>query len=683
MADNSSRNVSQRAEISTERSSLSEIYFRAYSCVDQGLWFDENGLPDVAVGLYEGALELIDKAGNMPGATENENYLKMLSARGMVVDRLQWLRSRCNGEEKSQTADVEPPVCFLEAFEPCRDAELICQIDDGVQLFYILGDEATIPSYPTKLQIFKYTKPPQSESESELKTVGFISVGSWVYPLLPGKSPVLHSTFGAYIFPSCSEDPTDPKVGLMLPPNLDKEKLKQFEDIVHESTMCVDQKEPPKLTETEEKSLSAKIANFLVSGGTYVALGIRECAEKTSDIIERKSSLLSSRVSFSESKLAGYPRVQTGVHYLRKGSKLAVKVSGYLADQVGVAASRLGKLLASEASKRMKKDGVVSKAVYGAAEVASGGICGAAAVWVSMEEAARILGKSIANGSVRVMEQKYGPSVATLTDDALHTLGYCGATAWNVHNIGPKAIAKETVRELGLSLSKEGSSRNLKMKKPSPPQMEIVEIEDKKKEKKKKLQQESDFTLDESTEPGIIYMSTIPYSMTVKQVRDILESYGTIGRIYFHKEQVEGKNGKRRRRYTEGWVEFADKRVAKRVAMMLNNKQVGGRKRSRAYECLWNMKYLHRFKWYHLTEQLTYERNLHRQRLQMEVSQAKREARFFSQQLEKGKHLSKLEQHVLKKGGLWERYQRQIKQRKPFVEKKSVDRTKLLKSILQ
>ncbi|KAL1244000.1 Activator of basal transcription [Trichinella spiralis] len=95
------------------------------------------------------------------------------------------------------------------------------------------------------------------------------------------------------------------------------------------------------------------------------------------------------------------------------------------------------------------------------------------------------------------------------------------------------------------------------------------------------------------------------------------------------------------------------------------------------------MKYLHRFKWHHLTEQLAYERNLHRQRLQMEVSQAKREARFFSQQLEKGKHLSKLEQHVLKKGGLWERYQRQIKQRKPFVEKKAVDRTKLLKSILQ
>ncbi|KRY29727.1 Activator of basal transcription 1 [Trichinella spiralis] len=669
MADNSSRNVSQSAETSTERSSLSEIYFRAYSSVDQGLWFDENGRPDVAVGLYEGALELIDKAGNMPGATENEHYLKMLTARDMVVDRLQWLRSRCSGEEKSQTADVQPPACFLEAFEPCRDAELICQIDDGVQLFYILGDEATIPSYPTKLQIFKYTKPPQSEGESELKTVGFISVGSWVYPLLPGKSPVLHSTFGAYIFPSCSEDPTDPKVGLMLPSNLDKEKLKQFEDIIHECTMCVDQQEPLKLTETEEKSLSAKIANFLVSGGTYVALGIRECAEKTSDIIERKSSILSSRVNFSESKLAGYPRVQTGVHYLRRGT-----------DQVGVAGRRLGKLLASEANKRMKKGGVVSKAVYGAAEVASGGICGAAAVWVSMEEAARILGKSIANGSVRIMEQKYGPSAATLTDDALHTLGYCGATAWNVHNIGPKAVAKEAVKEAGLSLSKEASVKDLKRKNPSPPQMEIAETEDK---KKKKLQQESGFTLDESTEPGIIYMSTIPYSMTVKQVRDILECYGTIGRIYFHKEQVEGKNGQKRRKYTEGWVEFADKRVAKRVAMMLNNKQVGGRKRSRAYECLWNMKYLHRFKWHHLTEQLAYERNLHRQRLQMEVSQAKREARFFSQQLEKGKHLSKLEQHVLKKGGLWERYQRQIKQRKPFVEKKAVDRTKLLKSILQ
>jgi ESF2/ABP1 family protein len=41
------------------------------------------------------------------------------------------------------------------------------------------------------------------------------------------------------------------------------------------------------------------------------------------------------------------------------------------------------------------------------------------------------------------------------------------------------------------------------------------------------------------------------------------------------------------RNFTEGWVEFADKRVAKRTALMLNGTQIGGKRRSVYYEDLW------------------------------------------------------------------------------------------------
>ena len=45
--------------------------------------------------------------------------------------------------------------------------------------------------------------------------------------------------------------------------------------------------------------------------------------------------------------------------------------------------------------------------------------------------------------------------------------------------------------------------------------------------------------------------------------------------------------------FTEGWVEFKDKRIAKRVVEMLNCKAVGGKRKNPWYEELWNMKYLH------------------------------------------------------------------------------------------
>ena len=52
------------------------------------------------------------------------------------------------------------------------------------------------------------------------------------------------------------------------------------------------------------------------------------------------------------------------------------------------------------------------------------------------------------------------------------------------------------------------------------------------------------------------------------------------------------------------------------------------------------------------------------QRLRKEIVRAKREASFFADQLEKGESLRRMEEMVLRKGGLWDKYQRQVDQRK-------------------
>lgn len=50
------------------------------------------------------------------------------------------------------------------------------------------------------------------------------------------------------------------------------------------------------------------------------------------------------------------------------------------------------------------------------------------------------------------------------------------------------------------------------------------------------------------------------------------------------------KRSKYSKDYTEGWVEFRDKRVAKRVAVSLHNTPMGSRRRSPFRYDLWNLK---------------------------------------------------------------------------------------------
>merc|ERR1712029_752466 len=135
----------------------------------------------------------------------------------------------------------------------------------------------------------------------------------------------------------------------------------------------------------------------------------------------------------------------------------------------------------------------------------------------------------------------------------------------------------------------------------------------------------------------------VPSGFNVSQTTSFFSEFGRVGRVFLQPDKNDRKLGKfnRDRVFTEGWIEFKSKKIAKNVAESLNSYPVGGKRRSKAHDELWNIKYLPRFKWIHLSERLAYESAVKQQRMRTEIAQVKREAEHFKSSVEKKRRKSK------------------------------------------
>ncbi|KAG1678012.1 hypothetical protein FOA52_000807 [Chlamydomonas sp. UWO 241] len=146
-----------------------------------------------------------------------------------------------------------------------------------------------------------------------------------------------------------------------------------------------------------------------------------------------------------------------------------------------------------------------------------------------------------------------------------------------------------------------------------------------------------------SARRGVLYISRIPPHMKPAKIRQLLQAHGEIGRLYCAPEDKALRRSRKKagkdtgKNFTEGWVEFEDKRVAKRIAAQLNGQNIGGKRRSKYYYDLWCLKYLPKFKWDHLTEEINYQRAVREQRLAAEISSAKRERDFYLSRVDRAK----------------------------------------------
>ncbi|KAH9625395.1 hypothetical protein KSS87_011466 [Heliosperma pusillum] len=200
---------------------------------------------------------------------------------------------------------------------------------------------------------------------------------------------------------------------------------------------------------------------------------------------------------------------------------------------------------------------------------------------------------------------------------------------------------------------------------------------------------------------GVCYLSRIPPKMDPLKLRHILSPFGEVLRIYLVPEDPEA--GKRRKQsgsfrgqgFSEGWVEFSDKRVAKRVANMLNGEQIGGKKRSKFYYDIWNIKYLSKFKWDDLTDENARKNAAREEKMRMELVAAKKEKDFYISKVEMSRALSEIDERMKKKrkaqNGTEDDFEGHIEQRKvirqfpqkqPLAEPSEKNQLKLSKGFL-
>ncbi|CDK26729.1 unnamed protein product [Kuraishia capsulata CBS 1993] len=149
---------------------------------------------------------------------------------------------------------------------------------------------------------------------------------------------------------------------------------------------------------------------------------------------------------------------------------------------------------------------------------------------------------------------------------------------------------------------------------------------------------------------GVVYISRVPPYMKPTKMRQVLSRFGEVGRLFLkpedqsvYKRRVK-TGGNKKKKFDEGWVEFANKKDAKLCAFTLNGNTLGGKKGNFYYDDIINVKYLKHFKWDDLTSQISRENEIREAKLQAELSQAQKLNKTFIQNVEKSKMVKNMQE---------------------------------------
>lgn len=146
---------------------------------------------------------------------------------------------------------------------------------------------------------------------------------------------------------------------------------------------------------------------------------------------------------------------------------------------------------------------------------------------------------------------------------------------------------------------------------------------------------------------GVCYLSSIPPYMKPVKLRSILSRFGKLDRIFLKPEDQASYRkrvkygGNKKKKFTEGWVEFVRKKDAKMCAQTMNGNIIGGKKSSYYHDDIMNIRYLLGLKWADLTQQIAKENEERQAKMMLEISQQAKLDKTFVGNVEKAKRIDR------------------------------------------
>jgi len=349
---------------------------------------------------------------------------------------------------------------------PQKEATELFNLPD-VHIFFVSSSgKVSTFSEPSTLRIFKFNQP---EDDGRCQT--FIQVSGWTHPLIPGASPVFEAGNGAFMFPDAYGEDEGAAVGIVIADdsvfNVEGEAQVQLAKLLDELTSSLKKEEVKENDANVNEHKLGPVGLTVFKGAKLLGKTVEQGADQGAKLIEYVADKQKAKIQVQEDRKDAKVNaaLKTTVKGANYATKATVKVSGFVANRLG----KLSKGLSNHLAKKMAPAPAMSdsnsgggegakkprsSSMYNLMDAARGGLLAYGTVYSSLEESAKVLGKSMKDESVQVIEKKYGGEAGQLHLEAMTAAGNAAMTYMNIQSCGAKGLVKRTAKDTGKKVGK-------------------------------------------------------------------------------------------------------------------------------------------------------------------------------------------------------------------------------------
>lgn len=286
---------------------------------------------------------------------------------------------------------------------------------------------------------------------------------SFIYPLIPGVSPLFRTHFNAFIMPDLQSNDGS-AIGMIVPSDYDDLVLdilvSILKGIVKENGE-IEFGDFTKLNEENDRvkrSAADKVSAGIVNSAYWISSGLVKTAQATGSLIDYSTPYILSRVQSVDDQPPISNKIQTSVTVAKSLSGYAAQGTTFLAEKVGGAMNSFGRYLAPHVQRQGSKfliyttgidESKAETTMTETLKIASGTAEAISTIYSGLETSASILGRNIADNSVTVIRHKYGETYGNTANSTFDTVGNLIAVNKSFNILTPKGLVKSSAKGAG------------------------------------------------------------------------------------------------------------------------------------------------------------------------------------------------------------------------------------------